>query len=49
MTNTLLVVCLLLPSLTAGAQCTAPDLLETDRDFANAISQRGLDGWMSFM
>ena len=49
MTNTLLVVCLLLLPLSARAQCAAADLLETDRDFANAITQRGLEGWMSFM
>jgi ketosteroid isomerase-like protein len=49
MTNTLLVVSLLLLPLNTKAQCTAPDLLETDRDFANAISQRGVEGWMSFM
>jgi hypothetical protein len=49
MTNTFLVVCLLLLPLHTNAQRTVPDLLETDRDFSNAISQRGVEGWMSFM
>ena len=49
MKNVLLIVCLLLLPRNTWAQCTAPELLETDRDFANAISQRGVEGWMSFM
>jgi ketosteroid isomerase-like protein len=49
MMNALLISCLLLLPFNARAASAPPDLLQTDRDFAQAISQRGLEGWMSFM
>jgi ketosteroid isomerase-like protein len=46
--KTFLAFLLLLP-LSATAQTATPDLLKTDRDFATAVSERGVEGWMGFM
>lgn len=40
---------LLLFSATAVAQMTEADLLKLDRSFAQATSEKRLDGWMRFM
>src|SRR3984957_21286981 len=47
--KTLLLLCLLVLSLDNKTQKANPALLETDRDFADSISERGVEGWMSFV
>jgi len=43
------VLALLLFSISAVAQMTEADLLQLDRDFAQATSEKRLDGWMKYM
>ena len=47
--KTLLLLCLLVLSLDNKTQKANPALLETDRDFADSFSERGVEGWMSFV
>jgi ketosteroid isomerase-like protein len=43
------VLAVLLFSISAVAQMTEPALLQLDRDFAHATSEKRLDGWMKYM
>jgi hypothetical protein len=42
-------IALLLFSVSAVAQMTESALLQLDRDFAQATSEKRLDGWMKYM
>lgn len=45
----LLLVALVLAAAGCAAQTGSAVLLKADRDFAQAVAQKGLEGWMSFM
>ncbi len=49
MTRSCVLVTLLLAAAVCVAQTGSAALLKADRDFAQAVAQKGLDGWMSFM
>jgi len=49
MMKAILVFCLLVLPLNCMAQTADSGLLKTDGDFADSISKRGVEGWMSFV
>lgn len=45
----LLMAVMLLTAALSAAQTGSAALLKADRDFAQAVAEKGLDGWMEFM